>query len=181
MFRIFHNWIERLWCHYSFFWTYAFVDLANFIVRTSFFEQLVSRKNHQTRGLQPADDRYYSSFPLIQQKLFIICDSIVHSFTRNKLWASKCIYQSRLLSLHLSCSPLSVGQVCSFLVRPSDNTPGDYSLFFRTNENIQRFKISPTPTNQYMMGGRYYNRYDWQLACFVVTPEWREQTGAMKL
>lgn len=52
-----------------------------------------------------------------------------------------------------------VGQVCSFLVRPSDNTPGDYSLFFRTNENIQRFKISPTPNNQYMMGGRYYNRY----------------------
>lgn len=55
---------------------------------------------------------------------------------------------------------LLVGQVCSFLVRPSDNTPGDYSLFFRTNENIQRFKISPTPNNQYMMGGRYYNRYD---------------------
>uniref|UniRef100_A0A9J8BUR4 Ras GTPase-activating protein 1 n=1 Tax=Cyprinus carpio carpio TaxID=630221 RepID=A0A9J8BUR4_CYPCA len=53
-----------------------------------------------------------------------------------------------------------VGQVCSFLVRPSDNTPGDYSLFFRTNENIQRFKISPTPNNQYMMGGRYYNSVD---------------------
>uniref|UniRef100_A0A8C6PU91 Ras GTPase-activating protein 1 n=1 Tax=Nothobranchius furzeri TaxID=105023 RepID=A0A8C6PU91_NOTFU len=54
---------------------------------------------------------------------------------------------------------MTVGQVCSFLVRPSDNTPGDYSLFFRTSENIQRFKISPTPNNQYMMGGRYYNRY----------------------
>ncbi|TNM89746.1 hypothetical protein fugu_003980 [Takifugu bimaculatus] len=52
---------------------------------------------------------------------------------------------------------MTVGQVCGFLVRPSDNTPGDYSLFFRTNENIQRFKISPTPNNQYMMGGRYYN------------------------
>ncbi|KAI4876546.1 hypothetical protein NFI96_016581 [Prochilodus magdalenae] len=52
---------------------------------------------------------------------------------------------------------MTVGQVCSFLVRPSDNTPGDYSLFFRTNENIQRFKICPTPNNQYMMGGRYYN------------------------
>lgn len=58
-----------------------------------------------------------------------------------------------------SCS--LVGQVCSFLVRPSDNTPGDYSLFFRTNEIIQRFKISPTSNNQYMMGGRYYNRYQW--------------------
>ncbi|KAG9261782.1 ras GTPase-activating protein 1 isoform X1 [Astyanax mexicanus] len=55
---------------------------------------------------------------------------------------------------------MTVGQVCSFLVRPSDNTPGDYSLFFRTNENIQRFKICPTPTNQYMMGGRYYNSVD---------------------
>ncbi|XP_070819999.1 ras GTPase-activating protein 1-like isoform X2 [Chaetodon trifascialis] len=55
---------------------------------------------------------------------------------------------------------MTVGQVCSFLVRPSDNTPGDYSLFFRTVENIQRFKISPTPNNQYMMGGRYYNSVD---------------------
>uniref|UniRef100_A0A8C7P7B9 Ras GTPase-activating protein 1 n=1 Tax=Oncorhynchus mykiss TaxID=8022 RepID=A0A8C7P7B9_ONCMY len=56
--------------------------------------------------------------------------------------------------------PYLVGQVSSFLVRPSDNTPGDYSLFFRTNENIQRFKICPTPNNQYMMGGRYYNSVD---------------------
>uniref|UniRef100_A0A667ZA23 RAS p21 protein activator 1 n=1 Tax=Myripristis murdjan TaxID=586833 RepID=A0A667ZA23_9TELE len=55
---------------------------------------------------------------------------------------------------------MTVGQVGSFLVRPSDNTPGDYSLFFRTNENIQRFKICPTPNNQYMMGGRYYNSVD---------------------
>ncbi|XP_048475472.1 ras GTPase-activating protein 1-like [Rhincodon typus] len=52
---------------------------------------------------------------------------------------------------------MTVGQICSFLVRPSDNTPGDYSLYFRTNENIQRFKISPTSSNQFMMGGRYYN------------------------
>ncbi|XP_051849119.1 ras GTPase-activating protein 1 [Antechinus flavipes] len=52
---------------------------------------------------------------------------------------------------------MTVGQVCSFLVRPSDNTPGDYSLYFRTSENIQRFKICPTPNNQFMMGGRYYN------------------------
>lgn len=65
-----------------------------------------------------------------------------------------------------ACPSLTVGQVCSFLVRPSDNTPGDYSLFFRTNENIQRFKISPTPNNQYMMGGRYYNRY---VPCLITT------------
>ncbi|XP_030623344.1 ras GTPase-activating protein 1 [Chanos chanos] len=55
---------------------------------------------------------------------------------------------------------MTVGQVCSFLVRPSDSTPGDYSLFFRTSENIQRFKICPTPNNQFMMGGRYYNSVD---------------------
>uniref|UniRef100_H3A684 Ras GTPase-activating protein 1 n=1 Tax=Latimeria chalumnae TaxID=7897 RepID=H3A684_LATCH len=55
---------------------------------------------------------------------------------------------------------MTVGQVCSFLVRPSDNTPGDYSLYFRTSENIQRFKICPTPNNQFMMGGRYYNSID---------------------
>ncbi|XP_031465086.1 ras GTPase-activating protein 1-like [Phasianus colchicus] len=53
---------------------------------------------------------------------------------------------------------MTVGQVCSFLIRPSDNTPGDYSLYFRTSENIQRFKICPTSNNQFMMGGRYYNR-----------------------
>ncbi|TSM85929.1 Ras GTPase-activating protein 1 [Bagarius yarrelli] len=55
---------------------------------------------------------------------------------------------------------MTVGQVCSFLVRPSESTPGDYSLFFRTNENMQRFKICPTPNNQYVMGGRYYNSVD---------------------
>ncbi|KAJ8261156.1 hypothetical protein COCON_G00168790 [Conger conger] len=55
---------------------------------------------------------------------------------------------------------MTVGQVSSFLVRPSDSTPGDYSLFFRTSENIQRFKICPTPNNQFMMGGRYYNSID---------------------
>lgn len=55
---------------------------------------------------------------------------------------------------------MTVGQVGSFLVRPSDSTPGDYSLYFRTTETIQRFKISPTPSNQFMMGGRYYNSID---------------------
>ncbi|XP_064260493.1 ras GTPase-activating protein 1 isoform X1 [Passer domesticus] len=57
----------------------------------------------------------------------------------------------------LSWLSVLIGQVCSFLVRPSDNTPGDYSLYFRTSENIQRFKICPTSNNQFMMGGRYYN------------------------
>ncbi|XP_048037055.1 ras GTPase-activating protein 1 [Megalobrama amblycephala] len=55
---------------------------------------------------------------------------------------------------------MTVGQVGSFLVRPSDSTPGDYSLYFRNTETIRRFKISPTPSNQFMMGGRYYNSID---------------------
>ncbi|XP_041436416.1 ras GTPase-activating protein 1 isoform X3 [Xenopus laevis] len=55
---------------------------------------------------------------------------------------------------------MTVGGISSFLVRPSDNTPGDYSLYFRTNDNIQRFKICPTANNQFMMGGRYYNSID---------------------
>lgn len=105
-------------------------------------------------------------------------------FVRNKLWTSKSIHQSctadrALKPLSFSLAPellsplvLIVGQVCSFLVRPSDKTPGDYSLFFRTNEKIQRFKISPTPNNQYMMGGRYYNRYAPPSA--VVKPEYYE-------
>lgn len=31
---------------------------------------------------------------------------------------------------------MTVGQVCSFLVRPSDNTPGDYSLYFRDRKSV---------------------------------------------
>uniref|UniRef100_A0A3B4DLG7 RAS p21 protein activator 1 n=1 Tax=Pygocentrus nattereri TaxID=42514 RepID=A0A3B4DLG7_PYGNA len=54
----------------------------------------------------------------------------------------------------------TVGQVSSFLVRPSDSTPGDYTLFFRTNKNIQRFKICLTSSNNFMMGGRVYNSID---------------------
>lgn len=86
-----------------------------------------------------------------------------------KVHSSKYPAEHALKPLSFSPSHFIVGQVCSFLVRPSDNTPGDYSLFFRTNESIQRFKISPTPNNQYMMGGRYYNRYVWQ--CAVITSE----------
>ncbi|XP_061427028.1 ras GTPase-activating protein 1 isoform X4 [Lethenteron reissneri] len=55
---------------------------------------------------------------------------------------------------------MSVGKVCSFLVRPSDSTPGDYSLYFRTPDNIQRFKIQRSTSTQFSMGGRYYNSID---------------------
>lgn len=115
--------------------------------------QLVSRKDHQARGLQPSDDRYTFTQHCKLYSFFLsqIC----------------CEHYLNVSFSFTSFAPFNfiVGQVCGFLVRPSDNTPGDYSLFFRTNENIQRFKISPTPNNQYVMGGRYYNRYVCQCGC----------------
>jgi hypothetical protein len=49
----------------------------------------------------------------------------------------------------------------SWLVRPSDTTDGDYSIFFYCNMQgslaVQRFKIHKTG-HQYLMGGRYFDR-----------------------
>ncbi|XP_076355488.1 ras GTPase-activating protein 1-like isoform X1 [Tachypleus tridentatus] len=44
----------------------------------------------------------------------------------------------------------------SFLVRPSDNSPGNYSLFFHINNTIQRFRIEHRG-NRYLMGGRCFD------------------------
>ncbi|XP_054709957.1 ras GTPase-activating protein 1-like [Uloborus diversus] len=44
----------------------------------------------------------------------------------------------------------------SFLVRPSDNSPGNYSLFFHINNTIQRFRIEKRG-NRYIMGGRCFD------------------------
>ncbi|KAG8181735.1 hypothetical protein JTE90_028274 [Oedothorax gibbosus] len=44
----------------------------------------------------------------------------------------------------------------SFLVRPSDNSPGNYSLFFHINNTIQRFRIEKRG-NRYVMGGRCFD------------------------
>ncbi|GAB6026339.1 hypothetical protein CHUAL_012542 [Chamberlinius hualienensis] len=44
----------------------------------------------------------------------------------------------------------------SFLVRPSDNSPGDYSLFFHIRNTIQRFRIEKKG-NRYFMGGRSFD------------------------
>uniref|UniRef100_T1JFR2 Ras GTPase-activating protein 1 n=1 Tax=Strigamia maritima TaxID=126957 RepID=T1JFR2_STRMM len=43
----------------------------------------------------------------------------------------------------------------SFLVRPSDNSPGDYSLFFHIHNTIQRFRIE-NKGNRFLMGGRCF-------------------------
>lgn len=43
----------------------------------------------------------------------------------------------------------------SYLVRPSDNSPGDYSLFFHINNQIQRFRIEKRGV-RYVMGGRTF-------------------------
>lgn len=47
----------------------------------------------------------------------------------------------------------------SFLVRPSDNSPGDYSLFFHINNQIQRFRIEKRGV-RYLMGGRIFECLD---------------------
>lgn len=47
----------------------------------------------------------------------------------------------------------------SFLVRPSDNSPGDYSLFFHINNQIQRFRIEKKGV-RYFMGGRTFDCLD---------------------
>jgi Ras GTPase-activating protein 1 len=47
----------------------------------------------------------------------------------------------------------------SFLVRPSDNSPGDYSLFFHINSQIQRFRIEKKGV-RYLMGGRTFECLD---------------------
>ncbi|CAG0885228.1 unnamed protein product [Cyprideis torosa] len=47
----------------------------------------------------------------------------------------------------------------AFLVRPSDNSPGDYSLFFHINSQIQRFRIEKRGV-RYYMGGRTFDCLD---------------------
>ena len=44
----------------------------------------------------------------------------------------------------------------SWLVRPSDTTEGDFSIFFYCNTAVQRFKIHKSG-HQYSMGGRYFD------------------------
>ena len=44
----------------------------------------------------------------------------------------------------------------SFLVRPSDNSPGNFTLFFLCKLSIQRFKIEQQG-GQLVMGGRYFD------------------------
>lgn len=45
----------------------------------------------------------------------------------------------------------------SFLVRPSDNSPGNYTLFYHVGSTIQRFLIVKSPDNRYTMGGKYFD------------------------
>lgn len=44
----------------------------------------------------------------------------------------------------------------SYLVRPSDNSPGNYSLFYHVGPTVQRFRIVRVGDNRYVMGGRSY-------------------------
>ena len=56
----------------------------------------------------------------------------------------------------LTLALLLAGGPGSFLVRPSDNSPGDYSLFFHINNQIQRFRIEKKGV-RYVMGGRTFD------------------------
>ena len=44
----------------------------------------------------------------------------------------------------------------SFLVRPSDNSPGDYSIFFHVENAVQRFRVE-RHGEDYVMGGRIFS------------------------
>lgn len=46
----------------------------------------------------------------------------------------------------------------SFLVRPSENSPGNYSLFVLCDKVVQRFRIEKQG-KQFLMGGRYFDRF----------------------
>ncbi|XP_054153029.1 ras GTPase-activating protein 1-like [Oppia nitens] len=46
--------------------------------------------------------------------------------------------------------------VGAFLVRPSDNSRGNYSLFFHTGHAVQRFRIERTRDGRFAMGGRVF-------------------------
>ena len=52
--------------------------------------------------------------------------------------------------------PLLAGEG-SFLVRQSENYPGDYSLFFLCEKDVRRFRIERRG-NQFLVGGRLFDR-----------------------
>jgi Ras GTPase-activating protein 1 len=45
----------------------------------------------------------------------------------------------------------------SFLVRPSDNSPGNYTLFYHVGTTVQRFLIVKNSESRYLMGGKYFD------------------------
>lgn len=51
-----------------------------------------------------------------------------------------------------------IGGQGSFLVRPSENSPGNYSLFVLCDKIVQRFRIEKHE-RQLLMGGRYFDRF----------------------
>ena len=75
-------------------------------------------------------------------------------FVENKVLINKKCFA--VLSVH----PLwfTVGQG-SYLVRPSDQSPGDYSLYVLCDKTVQRFRIEKEGKQLYLMGGRYFDRY----------------------
>lgn len=52
---------------------------------------------------------------------------------------------------------LAVAGPGSFLVRPSDNSPGNYTLFYHVGTTVQRFLIVRNGENRYTMGGKCFD------------------------
>lgn len=57
----------------------------------------------------------------------------------------------------------------SFLVRPSDNSPGDYSLFFHINNQIQRFRIEKKGVRYVKLNLKTRKRFGTKEFCFSGT------------
>lgn len=72
---------------------------------------------------------------------------------------SVAIIESRNLYASMFSTSIILAGPGSFLVRPSDNSPGDYSLFFHINNQIQRFRIEKKGV-RYLMGGRIFECLD---------------------
>lgn len=45
----------------------------------------------------------------------------------------------------------------SFLIRPSENSPGNYTLFYHVGPTVQRFLIVKDSENRYKMGGKLFD------------------------
>nr|KAG5703708.1 hypothetical protein BaRGS_022997 [Batillaria attramentaria] len=68
-------------------------------------------------------------------------------------------YYHSCLSKEEAVEKLMMAGEGSFLVRQSENYPGDYSLFFLCEKDVRRFRIERRG-NQFLVGGRFFDSLD---------------------